>query len=494
MRRPGQVRMPPAADAWRSVEHWHRADALRDAGGGGFPLGVDGAGVMRFAGAEENLLLIAQARTGHKSSGLVIPAVHMSPGPIVVTSTRLDVLEPTWRVRSRRGRVWVLDPLGDETDPVLLAAGARVASHDPTDGCWTYDASLQSADQMTRTWQSLKGLDGDGWGYWTAEGRNLLALLMYAARLAGLGVSRVMDWLNTPWHTVGDMADPCAWEPLQILVTHGAEDGVPAAELLQLVERARGDSTPWDERVSIVKQVLETFRTSAARRIARAEAPGSERFDPAAFAGSDDVLYIVSPAKRQRMYAPVVVDLLLRIMDCRFQLTRSEGRGARSQMWWILDEASQICPIPDLMRILAECGGSGLSVAVVLQSFTQLEALAGAEAGGWRGVFHSVLIGSGLADADFLRTVENLYPDVPRTRRERSTGRTPWIGLPTGDQDTTRVEHEPAVKVSHLAGIPPGHVHRVDPTRSPELLRLVPHWEDPWPRLASLPHPGRTLS
>ncbi|MGH7750822.1 MAG: type IV secretory system conjugative DNA transfer family protein, partial [Candidatus Dormibacteria bacterium] len=56
-------------------------------------------------------LVVGPPRSG-KTRRVIIPNVMAWLGPVVVTSTRADVVHACLGVRSHRGRVWLFDPLG----------------------------------------------------------------------------------------------------------------------------------------------------------------------------------------------------------------------------------------------------------------------------------------------------------------------------------------------------------------------------------------------
>src|SRR5664279_5593648 len=70
-------------------------------------LGIDVAtGVRLFARSEDYILAVGVPRVG-KGEGFVIPSMLRHKGPAVVTATRHDTYEDTYRVRAGRGQVFV---------------------------------------------------------------------------------------------------------------------------------------------------------------------------------------------------------------------------------------------------------------------------------------------------------------------------------------------------------------------------------------------------
>ncbi len=78
-------------------------------------VGTDGRRLI-WAGPQQALLVLGPPRSG-KTSTLVVPNVLAAPGPVLVTSTKPDILQATLASRSERGRCWWLDPSGTVEAP-----------------------------------------------------------------------------------------------------------------------------------------------------------------------------------------------------------------------------------------------------------------------------------------------------------------------------------------------------------------------------------------
>lgn len=81
------------------------------AAGGGAYLAHSAAGEWIAAPPEVAGLVLAGPRAG-KTSCVVIPALLAHPGPVLSTSTKLEILHATLGARRALGRAWLLD-LGD---------------------------------------------------------------------------------------------------------------------------------------------------------------------------------------------------------------------------------------------------------------------------------------------------------------------------------------------------------------------------------------------
>lgn len=82
--------------------------------GGGLPLGTHTEHGLVVSRGEHAVLVLGPPRSG-KTVSIVIPAVVTAPGPVLVTSTKPEVMQLcAATVRARGGRCWLYDPTGTE--------------------------------------------------------------------------------------------------------------------------------------------------------------------------------------------------------------------------------------------------------------------------------------------------------------------------------------------------------------------------------------------
>ena len=91
----------------------------------------------------------APPRTG-KTTGVVIPSVIAAPGPVVVTSTKRDVLDATSAIRLCAGECWLFDPSGRETPP----PGVDVVRWSPVGAEVWYMAWTEASGQIQLAWSA----------------------------------------------------------------------------------------------------------------------------------------------------------------------------------------------------------------------------------------------------------------------------------------------------------------------------------------------------
>lgn len=163
---------------------------------------------------EQPVYVLAPPRQG-KTTGFVIPIVLEAPGPVVVTSSRKDVLDATWDLKThgwtdptrrqldpddgraplhgRPGKCWIFDPMGiaadgspDPSDPDRYLHNMN---WDPIAHCVRPENARSSAEALVGT----VGLTGDN-KTWANTAVDIVQSLLYAAAIDGRGLAEVYAW------------------------------------------------------------------------------------------------------------------------------------------------------------------------------------------------------------------------------------------------------------------------------------------------------------
>jgi len=385
-----------------------------------------------------------------KTRGVIIPAVLAHPAPVVAVSTKPEVLAHTWRARTHQGSVTVFDPAG-----LGLAEqyGLVQLRWSPTDSAGDYEAAMVTARAMIRT--AAKGRGDD---HWTERAGVLLGVYLHAAALAELGMLDVLHWV-----LASDVAAPAAYLPA---------GGTPAAVLAGL------EATPDKERGGIFSTaagVLGAYQSESAIRSAT-PAPDTAgavwSLHGEAFAsGVADTIYVVAPAARQDLLAPVIVGLLTAVREATYAVSAQLVRSGRSErrdppVLLALDEAANIAPLPDLPALCSEAGGQGVQIMPVFQDLSQARQRWGQEGEGLLSLLSSVVVLPGIRDRASLELISMLIGDWDRPVETVSEGRSESVsgaglfgggqrtsGATAGTSWTTRRERimDPA-QIAQLAG------------------------------------------
>ena len=318
---------------------------------------------------EHHCLVIGPPRS-RKSSAFLVPSVLTHSGPVVVTSSKADVLDMCFDARRELGPVWVLD-LGSHPAP----AGATLCGWSPLTGCEDWDAALHRARAMV----GATGQGGDGQDqFWRRMAEKLLAPLLHAAALAHYTVEDLARWV-----LLGDLD-----EAAQILSGHGA---LWAAAVLTGIDRT--DSRLRDSVLVTAGDTLRVYDSTRGREQAR-----GPLLDVDVFLASRGTLFVIAPGDVQALAAPIVVGVL-------DDIRRTAYAGDYETVLLALDEAANIAPLPDLPSIASEGGSQGVQMMVVVQSLHQARRRWPQEADGFLTLFpHKVLL-PGVLERD---TIEGL--------------------------------------------------------------------------------------
>jgi type IV secretory pathway TraG/TraD family ATPase VirD4 len=367
-----------------------------------------------LARADQHVLVLGPPRSG-KTTRLVAFGVLSHPGPVVVTSTKADVLELTAWARRRRGKLWLWDPSGTLEVP----EGVEELRWSPVVGCQVWDEAVARAYALAASARPHHSTHDT---HWVERGQALLAPLLHAAALGDGDLATVLSWLHRRELIV----------PSSLLEK---ERSHRAANLLEGI--AHTDPRELSGIFSTADSLLAAYRTDAALGAAR-----FPNFDPAIFASSADTIYLCAPAASQALHAPLVVALLDQI---RTAIYRSRPT---LPMLFALDELAQVAPLPDLASTIAEGGSQGPGVMACLQDLSQARTRWGTAAEGFLTLFTHKLVLRGIADLDTLKAISALAGDVD----VRVSSSTITRGLlPKQSSTTWSVRRQPMLPVDAVA-------------------------------------------
>lgn len=431
-------------------------------------LGVTGAGlpvgtsILRkrrlWSGWEWSLLMVMGTRAG-KSSCEVVPRILRATGlPVVTTSNKPDVYYDTRAGREAGGTIWCLD---------LQNITGQVGSQG-NDPQWYWNMldfvdGVERADELVDI-LSAAVTPGNARtdAYFTSASRALLSGLLLAAAVGEQPITQVYEWLSDPNQRM-DHADPLA-----LLERHGyAQVATDLREKMNLTEKQRdgvyGGAREW---VSFMRSptVVRWIAPSGA-----GEGETRRRFTAEQFVTSTDTLYLLSKGRGGAAGRAVVAALTRAVMIAGEQLASRQGGRVANPIVFELDEAANVCRIPELPDLFTYYGGLGLLISVYLQNPAQGEECWGEN--GWRQMYSSanaLLIGRGIRDEKFLPGVVQMIGDRHWIERTRSRGKG---GSSTNE--THRQEH--IVTLADLTALEQGRAILHASGSRPILIRLD-HW------------------
>jgi type IV secretion system protein VirD4 len=430
----------------------------RSRSSGGIYLGLDDDGAVRFSRSQRAVLLLGPPRSG-KTSAVIIPALVCHDGPVVCTSTKLELAAATWPARYDSGRLWSFDPTGSHPP-----RGFEQLRWSPVRCARAWDGALLMARAMTAS----VGAGTTHSSHWAKRSQALLAPFLHAAALDGGDMELVVDWVMR--HELDEAG---------ILLEADAASRLAFSSLLGIL------NTEERERASIFSAAADALVAYTSE--AALEAAKDPNFDPALFVASRDTVYIHAPAEEQATAAPLVCGLLAEVRRATY-LAHRYGTLAR-RVLFALDEAANISPLEELPAIASEGGGQGLTLLAAFQDLSQARARWDQAADGFLTLFGTKLILPGIADTKTLEAISVALGEYDRQMVARTSGSSGERSTRTKTVSTQRTR---VLSPGEVANIPAGRGLHLDGLAW-ELLTLTPAYAvEPWKTLATPPTTTRS--
>jgi type IV secretory pathway TraG/TraD family ATPase VirD4 len=305
--------------------------------------------IRLYARLESSVLLVAAPRQG-KTSQVIIPWLHRFPGAAVVTSVRRDVLEATATLRP--GTSWVMELTGELPWPHRLAWS-------PVVGCERYDTARKRADVMVQVGKQ-ETADSSNAGFFGLTATNLMAAWLHTAALTDRTMDDVLTW------SMDDTND----EPVKLLRdATAARPGV----LKMLDGFYRQPHTTRANLWTTVQTGTSCLFGEAAKAVFCG--PAETSFDVEAFVRSGtDTVYLLVDEDQADALAPLVTTFVKEITTTAKRLAQHADHGRLDPpLGMILDEVTNVVPLPDLPAVMSYAAGSGIFVAAVLQNLAAAE-------------------------------------------------------------------------------------------------------------------------
>lgn len=352
---------------------------------------------------EFSQLWIMGPRAG-KTRHVAVRQIVQHKGPVLATSNKPDVHAYCRGMREELGTVWVQDPqdiIGESAtwywNPLSYVTNVQRAR------------KLASVFAAARTTGAMKGLDP----YFEPQGQRLGAQLLMAAAAAKKSIIDITDWLG------GDEPPPGVDDPVNILRAHGYRAAA------QNIVGIRGLAD--DTRSSLYGVAASLFSFLDDPRYERwiskmGDDDTRPEFLPSEFVRSTDALFLASQEGEGSARA-ITGALVEAVYQAGVEYAQSSGGRCPTPLLFLLDEAANICKLPDLPDWLSHAGGQGIIIVTILQSAQQ-----GSEGwgeGGFKkmvGATNLMVVGRGQNDAAHLRDVATLIGDFEKSHRSQSVG------------------------------------------------------------------------
>ncbi|MEV0130802.1 TraM recognition domain-containing protein [Dactylosporangium sp. NPDC050688] len=396
-------------------------------------------------------------RTG-KTTARAIPAVVAAPGPTVVTSVKGDIVDATREVRATRGTVWIFDPQD-------ILAGEQRLWWNPLGQIRTVTDARRLAEHFAAV-EREPDVSRDAFFDPTSE--ELVANLLLAAAVGDRDILTAYRWAVNPRDD----------EPALLLRDHGfALPAESVSGMLNMPDKTRGGIFAGAQ-----KMLMCLTEPAVARWVTPPADPALPEFDPVAFVTSTDTLYLLSQGGPGSP-APLVAAITHAVLHAgELRARTSANRRLDPPLLGVLDEAANICRLPQLPNLYSYYGSHGLSLITILQSYPQGVEVWGQE--GMRKLWSAATVrtyGGGVADPDWLEELSKLIGEHDVTVRSTSLGDGLGLGTQNGWGDMQRsINHAPrrqrVLDVSDLHALPLGRMVVYHSGSPPVLARTAP-WQ-----------------
>lgn len=398
--------------------------------------------------SEDTGCTIAAARTG-KTNYVAVNLVRDAVGPVIATSTKVDLLRLTAMRRSELGTVWLCDPEG--------VSGWEDRLHwNIVDGC----ERVKVATERARAMVSARPLDGKNSGFFQEAAVTVLRSYLHAAALGGHTMREVLAWsrdfeLDRPYEILADHPDAATGWDLDLAKFCRAE--------------ARETVSSTDMSLSLVlapladPEILATVCPS----------PTGETFNPTSFVTSTDTLYLLSEGENGGA-APILTALFSSVITVAKQVSQRTQTGRLDPVLTVVgDEIANICPFEGLPSLMSDGGGRGIAVWIFAQAYAQLERRWGREGAAeiWANSAVKLILG-GSSDDSFLEATSRLFGERQVSRTSKRYGH--------GDLDadlTLSTERERVLTVAEMRQMSEGEAALMYRNQPVALVRLKPFWE-----------------
>lgn len=393
---------------------------------------------------------------GGKTTGIAVPLVQTAPGSVFVTSNRRDICDIIRLGRESKGTFWRFDPQRIATNAGEVAAPWywNVLSYVTDETKARKLAALFAANDKE------DGAKSDP--YFDAEGPQLLARLMLAAALDGQYLTQVFSWLAAVKFK----------EPMDILRREGFN---LSAEGIEGIFRIKNS----DQGIGVIGTAMKSIRFLDNRSAVRWIQPdGTDdtrmQFDPTQFVRAVSDTVVSLSKEGDGSFGPITAAMVMAILDAAEEYAEECGGRMPTPLLGMLDEAANICKIPDLPRKYSYYGGYGIFLVTILQNWSQ-GVLTWGEHGMqqlWSAATYGI-VGAGIKDEKFLGGIVKGVGDhhAPQYSRSTSSGRNRSVST----SDSYHLQD--IVSIADLQAIPPGTVIVSAMGSRPVMARVIPYWQ-----------------
>ena len=313
--------------------------------------------VLRADG-ETSTLVIGPTRSG-KTTGVIIPNVLYHDGPVVITSTKFELIKLTAGHRHQIGPVWIYDPTGELEDIYHISS----IKYSPLPACISAEQAILTAKWFAQGLKSKNSGGANDWEHWATKCWNIAAPCLYVAAHTGKDMEYVRGLIFKN-----------EFKKVEEILRTQIPDSPDKAMMQELVQAVINiEQREKSSAFSVTQRIFNPFWNA---RVLRNSA--TNQIDPRRLLMEKGTLYLQTPAQSPEEVAPLFVAILETILVEAKKIAKFDpSERIPYPLLLALDELANVCPIEDLAHIASEGAGRGVLLLSILQDYSQLQRIYG---------------------------------------------------------------------------------------------------------------------
>jgi type IV secretory pathway TraG/TraD family ATPase VirD4 len=403
-----------------------------------------------------SLLLFGPTLSG-KTTSFVIPTILRWRGPVIATSSKVDLLLATIQHRQRRGRTYLLDP--------FRASGLNAIRWSPLVGCRHWADALDMAYWLTQAASVSHTIQTAE--FWETLAKNLLGPLLYAAaNQPDATMLTVVAWANEY-----DRAD----EVLKVFAAmedRDPNDPSPRLARSAFLASVRADPRRKDSIYGTAQVLLDVYKYPAVAQTASGcdiDRDAFLRGYDSAGQPVDNTVFVFAPEHRQDQLRPLFeafICWLVRAAEDRYAAT---GIALDPPLLVMLDEAANIAPLRKLGTYASSLASQGVQLVAVFQNFGQIKDRYGNQASTIVTNFLVKVLMGATTDRELLELLTALIG------KEEIAQESLTYGVDGARVATASIRQRELAPIHSLVQQRPGHAVALLSHRRPVRLRVQPY-------------------
>jgi type IV secretory pathway TraG/TraD family ATPase VirD4 len=405
-----------------------------------------------------SLLLFGPTLSG-KTLSFVIPTVLRWRGPVIATSSKVDLLLATIKRRQRRGQVYLLDP--------FRASGLESIRWSPLVGSKSWAGALDMAYWLTQAASVSHTIQSAE--FWETLAKNLLGPLLYAAaNKPGATMLTVVAWANEYERAEEVRAVFAAMEDAD------PDDPGPRLARSAFLASVRADPRRKDSIYGTAQVLLDVYKYPAVAETASGCDIDRDEF-LSGYDGAgrpvDNTVFVFAPEHRQDQLRPLLeafICWLIRAAEDRYAAT---GTALDPPLLVMLDEAANIAPLRKLGTYASSLASQGVQLVAVFQNFGQVRDRYGTQASTIVTNFLVKVLMGATTDRELLELLSVLIG------KEEITQESLTYGVDGSRVATASIRQRELAPIHSLVQQRPGQALALLSHRRPVRLRVHPYTE-----------------